>query len=85
VCFGDDDRRSIAGLPQTAVRAFGEQAGLESIFPEQLDDWSGLHGGQDPALRDPEQFDAQAGHLGIFFQRRLPEIRVEQVLVHAAP
>ena len=42
VLFTDDHYRAGVGLTQAAARAFDEQTGVESVFPEQCDERRGV-------------------------------------------
>jgi hypothetical protein len=82
VALVDDHRRSSRGLHQAAARAFGEQARIDAVFPEQRSERREMRQAENHLPVDAEQLHAQPGGLGVFVERRFPEIGAEQRAVH---
>lgn len=90
---GADDRQSVnlrynnggplLGLSDTAVSAFGKNAGVIPCLVEQLEEWRRMDGAENGALVGVEQPDAKLRGAAIFLQRRLPQVGAEEPVTGA--
>ena len=69
---------TLLALRDTAVSAFGKNAGIVPCLIEQLEQWRRVDGAEYGALVGAEQSDSEVRGAAVFLQRPLPEVGAEE-------